>query len=248
MNRLFDPHFLVLMVKTQWRDRIVTSSFLIGITIQTFLLSFAIWMRAVDANDGLILAIRASCFTSVGILLFSAMSSIQNEFRFGTIENVLLGERGLNQLVIYRAFATTLICSPAVLAPFLFEFIRFPHAGGMLRSLAVIGLIYVFVFSLCYQLSYLINAFAHPSASISILKFVILLIGLRLVPGAWATPTSLVMPSGWILSLARQELLWWQCLTGFALTVALLTAATYWWLRPRVEASMERRMVSGRLV
>lgn len=235
------------MVKTQWRDRIVTSSFLIGVTIQTLLLSMALFARSVDADSALLLAIRASCFTSVGILLFSAMSSIQNEFRFGTIENVIIGERGLNQLVAYRALATALICSPAIIVPFIFAFCRFPFGFDGVIFMSVIVMIYAYIFTLCYQLSFLINAFAHPSTTISLLKFAVLAFGLRLIPISSAAEISLFLPSGWILALVGREVSPWLALLGFLASSLAATALIYFWLRPRVERGVERRLITGRL-
>lgn len=232
---------ILLMVRTQWRDRIMTSSYLIGITLQTALLSWAI----LDSHGGLILALRASLFTGISILLFSAMSSLSNEFRYGTFEYTSLGSLGWARVLLMRSLATSVISWPAIVGPFTAAAWVSPNEGitrYILFGTGLFGLLWV----ICYWMSYLLNLAQQPAAFLPAFKYFLLIIGLNLVEVPWLDPVAKVTPTYWYLRMARPETNLTEAAAGFLATVIGWTVLIGWLIRPVVDRKMTSRWLTGR--
>jgi hypothetical protein len=195
--------FVLFLVKVQWIDRKATSSFLVGITIQTALLTLAIWRSSTSQGDALALAVRASLLTCTAIIFLSAMSNVQNEFRYGTVERALLGKVPFSQLLGIRSAASAVVSSPAVVVPFLGAGWRYPQLFVGRMALLVV-LVYVFLGTLCYQSTLVLCQFRNPPAAVVWLRLALLLIGLSIVPFPGSTSLTLVFPTGWLQRFAAQ--------------------------------------------
>ncbi|WP_320068102.1 hypothetical protein [Micromonospora sp. RTGN7] len=190
--------FALFLIRVQWIDRLATSSFLIGITIQTALLALALYQTAQTPAEALVLAARAALMTCTAIVLLSAMSSVQNEFRYGTIEKVVLGAVPISTLLLIRSAASAVVSSPAIVVPFLAAYARFPGLVGP-RSLLVILMAYVSLMAVCYQSTLVLCQFKAPIGVVAWLRLGLLFIGLSVLPFAGSELVSLVLPTGWIL-------------------------------------------------
>lgn len=231
------PSFFALMIRLQWIDRAATSSFLVGITLQTFILALAVFETSGSAVHAVDLAVRGSVFSVVGILMFSSMSAITNDFDLGTAENALLGAMPFSRLVAYRAAATALISAPAIVAPFAAAALRWPELLGRpafaLRAIEVSALAVL----LGYQLSWILNAFASPRHALQWARLAILIVGLNLLPLPGLREAALLFPTAWIL---RGDSL------GFWATCAAWTALVQLFLVDRVVDAFELRLLDPR--
>ena len=221
------------MIRLQWKDRVATSSFLIGITLQTLLLSWAIFETSTSPSQALDMAVRSGIFTCVGILLFSSMSAITNEFDFGTMENVLLSGASLSSLMAMRALTSAVISTPAIVIPFAFALLRWPELGA--QSMLFVRLVEVYILTalLADQLIWILNLASRPRAAIQWARYFILIPGMALLPFSWAGTLSLVFPMGALLQ-GNSKLFWISSVT-WTLGVRLLFAK-------RVEGGLERRL------
>lgn len=235
---------IALMIRTQWRDRIMTSSFLIGITLQTSLLSLAIVQKQAGENELLLLAVRASLFTGINILLFSAMSSLSNEFRYGTFEYTHLSAIGWNRVLLLRAMATSIISWPVVVGPFLAAMIA-SHGLGLLRMGAFAGGVFFLLWIICYWMTYLLNLSEQPMTILPLLKYVLLIFGLNLVHIPLLTNISYLIPTYWFLQLIEPGKMAVNGL-GFLVTVATWTIVITIGARPLVDRKMTSSWLSGR--
>lgn len=234
-------NLIILMVRTQWRDRIMTSSFLIGITLQTILLSWAI----VDQKGGLVLALRASLFTGISILLFSAMSSVSNEFRYGTFEYTSLGSMGWARVLLWRSLATAVISWPAILGPFAAAAWVSQGEGFALMTAFAAGS-FVLLWVICYWMCYLLNLAEQPAAFLPAFKYFLLIVGLNLVDVPWLEPVAKVTPTYWYMRMAQSDADVAVCLTGLSVTVVVWTLLIVWLIRPIVDRKMTSRWLAGR--
>ncbi|WP_432068094.1 hypothetical protein [Streptomyces sp. C10-9-1] len=243
------PHwrFAAFLVRVQWIDRRATSSFLIGITLQTGVLTLALTRLATDATHALDLACRAALLTGVGIVLLSAMSSVANEFRYGTMENVLLGRMPFARLLAFRALACAVVVTPAVVVPFVGAVAAFPSLTGS-RTVLVVAMVYVCLATLGYHSTLLLSQFTRPSAAVPWLRLALLLVGLSVLPFPGAQSIALVLPPAWVMRYATEA-----GEPGLPGTPLLFVAVTGCWhclvwllLRHRMDTRIERALTDGR--
>lgn len=236
--------FTLLLIRVQWIDRRATSSFLIGITLQTAMLALALIHRATGPDHALVLACRAALLTCVTIVLLSAMSSVQNEFRYGTMENVLLGQVSFVRLLGIRAGACAVVMSPALCVPFAGAAVAFPSVLGP-RTLLLLAMLYLCLAAICHQCTLLLCQFASPSAAVPWFRLALLSVGLSVVPFPMAQEMARLLPTGWIIAYAsgvRAVV----ALPMFLATVSLWTCAVWLAFRGRLHRSIERSLVDGR--
>lgn len=238
------------MVRVQWIDRRATSSFVIGITLQTGVLTLALTRQATDAGHALELACRAALLTGVGIVLLSGMSSVHNEFRYGTMENVLLGRLSVSRLLAARAAACALVLSPAVLVPFAGAVAVFP-ALPLGRAWVLTAMVYVYLAALGHQSTLLLSCFSRPAAAVPWMRLVLLLVGLSVLPVPGADTAALLLPPGWILRYATaagglDSPGAVRALAGFVVTTGGWSGAVWLVLRRRVHERIERVLIDGR--
>lgn len=229
--------FLAFIVRLQWLDRIATSAFLVGITLQTGIFALAVFETSTGPAHALELAVRGGIFSAVGILVFSSMSAITNEVDLGTLENAVLGGLPFSRLVALRAAATALISSPVIVVPFAAAVLRWPELlsrpAVYLRGFEV----YVLSASLGYQLAWILNSFPSPRAALPWARYLILLVGMNLLPFEGMRALSLVFPTGWLL--AGNSAGFWICAAAWTLFVRVA-------LEERVVEGFERRLCDPR--
>ncbi|SDT68105.1 hypothetical protein [Actinoplanes derwentensis] len=242
--------FAAFLIRVQWIDRRATSSFLIGITLQTGILTLALTDQATDPSHALELACRAALLTGIGIALLSAMSSIHNEFRYGTMENVLLGRMSLSKLLAVRAAACAVVMSPAIVVPFVGAMTIFPALVSA-RTAVLIGMVYGFLAVVGHQTTLLLSQFARPAAAVPWIRLLLLIVGISILPFPGAQPAALALPPGWILRYADEAGSPGtpESLTTLAMFVLILvgwSVALGLTLRRRVGTKIEQRLVDGR--
>lgn len=236
--------FTLFLIRVQWIDRRATSSFVIGITLQTAVLTLAVVHRATGAESSLVLACRSALLTCVTIVLLSAMSSVQNEYRYGTMENVLLGQVSLARLLGLRAGACAVVMSPALCLPFAGAAVAFPSVLGP-KLLLLIAMLYLCLAAVCYQCTLLLCQFARPSAAVPWFRLTLLLLGMSVVPFPRSQQVAELLPTGWVMAYAagtRAGI----ALPMFLTTVSLWTCALWLAFRKRLHPRIERSLVDGR--
>ncbi|MGC4792168.1 hypothetical protein ACLQ22_30640 [Micromonospora sp. DT178] len=238
--------FAIFLIRVQWIDRLATSSFLIGITIQTVLLALALYRTAETPTEALVLATRASLLTCTAIVLLSAMSSVQNEFRYGTVEKVVLGAVPMPTLLLIRAAASAIVSSPAIVVPFLAAYARFPELIGA-RSLLVILMAYVSLTAVCYQSTLILCQFKAPIGVVPWLRLALLIVGLSVLPFTGSDLVALILPSGWILRLvdASGPYAAAAALAGFTAVTAAWTGVLWKVLGGRLMSRVEDNLTDG---
>lgn len=238
--------FFLFLVKVQWIDRKATSSFLVGITIQTALLTAAIWSTADAAADAQVMAVRSALLTCTAIIFLSAMSNVQNEFRYGTVERVLLGKVPFQQLLGVRSAASAVVSSPAVVVPFIGAGARYPELFTWHMFLTIV-MVYVFLGTLCYQSTLLLCLFRNPAGAVVWLRMALLFLGLSVIPFRGSEVLSHVFPTGWLQSFATAggtaETL--RLGLAFFAVTAVWTATAWGTLRTRTLRTVERNMTDG---
>ncbi|MFJ6943279.1 hypothetical protein ACISU4_01225 [Streptomyces wuyuanensis] len=194
--------FLLFLIRVQWIDRLATSSFLMGITIQTVLLTGALYRAAENPEHALLLATRSSMLTCTSIVLLSAMSNVQNEFRYGTIERVLLGRVPFTRLLGVRSAASAIVASPAIVVPFAGGAMRYPELIAPGTAVLVL-MVYVFLGTLCFQSTLVLCQFRNSAAMVPWLRMALLFLGLSVIPFEGSETVSLFFPTGWMLRFAE---------------------------------------------
>ncbi|MCF1598464.1 hypothetical protein [Streptomyces muensis] len=238
--------FFLFLIRVQWIDRLATSSFLIGITVQTALLTLALYRVADDAEHALVLATRASMLTCTAIVLLSAMSNIQNEFRYGTIERVLLGKVPFEGLLGVRSAASAIVASPAIIVPFIGAAVRYPGlvAG---HTMVLVIMVYIFLGTLCFQSTLLLCQFRNPSAMVPWVRMALLFLGLSVIPFEGSRFVSYFFPTGWILSFAHDTDAG-SLVTNFVVFIGVVTVWTggaWLGLRRRSHRLIEINLTDG---
>ncbi|MEU6573879.1 hypothetical protein [Streptomyces sp. NPDC046805] len=242
--------FALFLVKVQWIDRRATSSFLMGITIQTALLTLGVWKSASAPGEALAMATRSALLTCTAIVFLAAMSNVQNEFRYGTVERVLLGKVPFSQLIGVRAAATAVVSSPAVVVPFLGAAVRFPDLFSATTALLVLQ-VYVFLAALCYQSTLLLCQFRNPGTAVVWLRMAVLFLGLSVVPFPGSATLALFFPTGWMLKVAaaahgtHPASATAAATAAFVVVTAAWTAACRLGLGRRTLTAVERNLTDG---
>ncbi len=114
----WSPRFGAFLVKAQWIDRRATSSFVVGITVQTAVLSMGLVQT--EASDPAIIqaATRASLMVALTVCSLGAMSAFQNEYRYQTVWFTARDLGVFHRLMLARSAAMVIVSLPAVLVPF----------------------------------------------------------------------------------------------------------------------------------
>lgn len=111
--------YAALLIRIQWIDRSATSSFLIGITVQTAILSASIAQMGAESPTAVLqAALRADLLVGLALCSLSAMSAFQNEFRFQTVWQTARDPRSLRRLMLARALGMVVVTMPALCVPF----------------------------------------------------------------------------------------------------------------------------------
>ncbi len=216
--------YLLFLIRVQWVDRRATSSFLIGITIQTVVLSLGL-LQLAEYRDAAILqaAIRASVLVGTAICGLGAMSAFQNEFRYQTAWQTARDKSAFAALLAARALAMVAISAPSLAVPFAVAFL-------VSRGTVPVGLVLV---------SYLITMFAlvafthimtlllslsyDPSRAVPWIRQVIMIVALGTL--GFLSPLWLrsLLPFLWIEKILDPAT-WWQA------TIAAIGITLLWWL------------------
>ncbi|MDQ0946034.1 hypothetical protein [Streptomyces sp. V1I1] len=238
--------FFIFLIRVQWIDRLATSSFLIGITVQTALLTLALYHAAENQQTVMVFATRASLLTCTSIVLLSAMSNIQNEFRYGTIERVLLGKVPFSRLLAVRSASAAIVASPAIVVPFIGAVARFPDMLTP-RTVLLVAMVYIFLGSLCYQATLVLCQFRNAASMVPWIRMVLLFLGLSVIPFEGSEAVSLLLPTGWMLRFAEagsteQALLF---LAAFLLVTLTWTGGIWKAFGARSMKVVEKNMTDG---
>ena len=238
--------FLLFLIQVQWRDRIATSAFLIGITLQNLLMGASVYKNSDSAESALLLAVRACLLSTISIALLSAMSSIQNEFRYGTAESIVLSRYSFFRLIAFRALFTSIVSSPAILLPLFVVLFKYPNSFGVSWVSALLA-IYFTVSVIGFQTSYILNLAEVPSTALPWVRNALLIAGLTLIPTPLLEPFALALPIGWCLRIAQggTETLAVSALgllTSAAISTVLVTST----LTKIIERKIELKLTSGR--
>lgn len=202
MNQRWES--LKIFVRLQWIDRVNTSAFLIGLSIQTAVLCLSIWDKSDSAQSAFVLAVRASFLTVVGITLMAAMSSLANDIRFGTFSYLMLSREHVFVIVFKRCFANTIVSFTTVLFPFAMAMFKFPELLSPWVFM-VLALIFVSVTCAGFHIALIVNAFSHPARGVPWLRYMYLIVGLSLLPVSSLEVASHAFPFYWILNLYGQS-------------------------------------------
>jgi hypothetical protein len=245
MKIKFDMRFFCFLIKIQLIDRLATSAFLIGITLQTFLLCLSIYKGAENYNHGLILAIRSSLLITVGMTLLSSMSNIQNEFRFGTIESICLSSFSFKKLIYYRCISMAIICSPAILLPFAVIAFKFWSSVNLV-IIVLIALVYVAITLVGVQTTFILNAFQSPINALPWIKGVLLILGMELIKFPFSDRIAKCFPFHWIFEMVKGERII-ENLAFFILTSFVSTFFVKFLFRKDLDRKIESNFLTGRL-
>lgn len=240
------PRFLLFLIRVQWIDRRATSSFLVGISVQTGLLTLALYRSASDPEEALVLATRASMLTCTSIVLLSAMSNVQNEFRYGTIERVMLGRVPFSTLLGIRSGASAVVASPAIVVPFVGAVAAFPSLLSP-HTLVLVAMTYVGLGTLCYQATLLLCQVRNPPQAVPWIRMVFMFLGLSVIPFPGSEVLSLFFPTGWMIGFATAESPGGLVTSFllFSLVVGVWTFGVWFLFRDRTLRVVERNLVDG---
>ena len=239
--------FIFFLIKVQWKDRIATSSFLIGITIQTILLSFVVIQKSLSPENALQLAIKGSLLTCIGISLFSAMSSIQNEFRYATVESILLSKVSFFYLIWIRSLFTGIVSLPAICIPFLAVIFAFPEAFN-LRWLVCQISVYLTMVIIGFQSSFVLNVIQNPTVYVPWAKALILILGLKLVPFIGADSICKIFPLYWTLNMADFSINIIENIKNLILSAICGTLFVFLVCYKRVQNKIETNLTLGKII
>lgn len=115
--------WIKLNIWLQFRDRIQTTGYLIGLTFQSWVLSFSIYSFSGPDSDRMQLAVRYSSFMILSLQLMASISILSNEFRYKTFSNIILGSKNIIELLFIRSFANSVIAIPAFAMPLITAFL-----------------------------------------------------------------------------------------------------------------------------
>lgn len=116
---VWSGRYLGFLVWLHWVDRRATSSFIVGITLQTAVLSFGLVQFRGESESMIVQgAVRAAFLVGTAVCGLSAMSAFQNEFRYQTIWQTARDTRVFSRLMLVRALAMVVITAPAAATPF----------------------------------------------------------------------------------------------------------------------------------
>ncbi|HVJ64670.1 MAG TPA: hypothetical protein VM901_05395 [Bdellovibrionota bacterium] len=193
-----------IFVRLQWIDRVNTSAFLIGLSIQTAVLCLSIFDKSQNSGEAFALAVRASLLNIIGITLFAAMSSLANDIRFGTFSYLLLSREHIFWIVFKRCLANTVVSFSSVVFPFAVAVVKFPELASVNLVLALLA-IFVAVSCAGFQIALVLNTLDHPIRGVPWMRYFYLLVGLNMLPFAWIEWSSKFLPFYWILDLHALE-------------------------------------------
>ncbi|MBA0053684.1 hypothetical protein E0L36_23305 [Streptomyces sp. AJS327] len=239
--------FLLFLIRVQWIDRIATSSFLIGITVQTGLLTTALHQRAGDAGEAVLLATRASMLTCTTIVLLSAMSNVQNEFRYGTVERILLGRVPFARVLGIRSGASAIVASPAIVVPYAGAALRFPELLAP-HTVLLVAMVYVCLGTLCYQATLVLCQLRNAALAVPWLRMFLLFVGLSVIPFEGSERLSLLLPTGWLVRFAADggsDTSAYLTFLAFVAVCAAWTVGVWLLLRQRALRVVERNLTDG---
>ncbi|PHM50725.1 hypothetical protein [Xenorhabdus miraniensis] len=230
---------LMFFTKIQWQERIVTSSFLIGISLQSIVLAIHCYLYNGDNSSALFLAIRSGLFTCISILLFSAMSNISNEFKFETISYVISSGTPFYKLILLRSTANGFISLPAIIIPFVGYIMRDININSIILFYITGELLFTCVF--CFVISFLINLWKQPILALPWFGYILFIIGLNLFNLPWVNKISMIFPSYWLLQEISHTSIWLFFITLF------IWLSTVYWLNKRINQRLEKYLQDGRM-
>ncbi len=216
--------YLLFLIRVQWVDRRATSSFLIGITIQTVVLSLGL-IQLAEYRDAAILqaAIRASVLVGTAICGLGAMSAFQNEFRYQTAWKTARDKSAFAALLAARALAMVAISAPSLAVPFAVAFLV--SRGTVPVGLVLVSyLITMFVLvAFTHIMTLLLSLSYDPSRAVPWIRQVIMIVALGTL--GFLSPIWLrsMLPFLWIERILDPAT-WWQA------TIAAIGITLLWWL------------------
>lgn len=234
-----------LLLKIQWKDRIATSSFTFGLTIQMFSLSFHLWNSNADLATRINGALSAALYVSLNISLFFSLACIRNEFRFGTIHQILLTAANLPSLIRARAFVNTLLCSLSLIPPLCILIWLDPNLLIDGTILKLYALYFAAVFSQTVAACWIVHTFKSPATDVLWLGYVYFLLGLNLIPTSFGATISRYFPSGAALEMQTSNVSPLVAMSYVALFLAWTFIPTLT-LKSRVQSQITNHIVSGR--
>lgn len=240
-----DFRFFWFLIKIQWVDRLATSAFLIGITLQTFLLCLSIYKISESYAHALSLAIRSTLLSTIGMTLLSSMSNIQNEFRFGTIESICLSRFSFKKLILFRCISMAMICSPAIIFPFVIVALKFGYFVNLIFFLIIL-LLYILIILAGVQTTFILNAFEVPLNAVPWVKAILLIVGLELVKFPYSGIIAQAFPSYWVIKLSQgQNII--HSLLGFVLSAIVSTVFIQIIFNKDLDKKIENNFLTGRM-
>lgn len=216
--------YLRLLIWLQWVDRRATSSFIVGITIQTAVLSLGlVQLRTLDAPAVLQAAVRASFLVGTALCALSAMSAFQNEFRYQTVWQTARDQRVFAHLMLARAFAMVIITAPALLVPFIVATVLLGAtvSVGVVAAMAFLSVVVLVAFT--HLLTTGLALTYDPARLVPWIRQVVMVVALGTVAFLSPEPVRNVFPFVWIERMAVPGELW----RSAGLTIGITGA---WWL------------------
>lgn len=156
----WSPRFAVFLVRAQWIDRRATSSFVVGITVQTAVLSLGLTQTQAGDAATVQAATRAALMVALTVCSLGAMSAFQNEYRYQTVWLTARDLGAFHRLMLTRAGAMVVVSMPAVVVPFVTALVVVgprEHAatiGLLVLATATVLVAYTHVLTLVLALTY----------------------------------------------------------------------------------------------
>lgn len=239
----WSTRYLRLLVWLQWVDRRATSSFIVGITIQTAVLSLGlVQLRTLDGPAVLQAAVRASFLVGTALCALSAMSAFQNEFRYQTVWQTARDQRVFARLMLARALAMVIITAPALLVPFgvAIVVLDFSLSVGVVAAMAFLSLVVLVAFT--HLLTTGLALVYDPARLVPWIRQVVMVVALGTVAFLSPEPVRSVFPFVWIERMAMPGELWRSAGLVVGITLA-------WWLVGQaVMGRASRRVLEHRLI
>lgn len=235
--------YLRLLVWLQWVDRRATSSFIVGITIQTAVLSLGlVQLRTLDGSSVLQAAVRASFLVGTALCALSAMSAFQNEFRYQTVWQTARDRRVFARLMLARALAMVIITAPALLVPFAVAavLLGFTFSVGVAAAMAFLSLVVLVAFT--HLLTTGLALTYDPARLVPWIRQVVMVVALGTVAFLSPEPVRYAFPFVWIERMALPGELWRSASLAVGVTLA-------WWLVGQaVMRGAAQRILDSRLI
>lgn len=239
----WSPRFGAFLVNVQWIDRRATSSFVVGLTLQTAILSGG--LAQLDGDPGVVMeaAIRAALMVALTVCSLGAMSAFQNEYRYQTIWLTARDLRSFLGLMLARSGAMVVVASPAVLVPLAVAFVTGEGVSLGAVGVLAVGMLVVLV-AFTHVLTLVLALTYDPARVVPWVRQGTLAVLVGVVPVLSPPFLARLFPFAWLTTGAGAADPARDVGVAVGLSVLWASVATVA-LRRAVAATVERRLVDN---